>query len=333
MFVSFLGMLRDKFLSQKEGDDHSFHSVVLAGVHDIKSLKLKIRPDAEQKFNSPWNIATDFEVDMSLQPAEILPMLEDYAREKGVKMDAPAIAGRLFFFTSGYPFLVSKLCKMLDEKFMPLQGENAWTPEGLDAAVQLLLQESGVANFDSLIANLENFPALYDAAFKTIIENEQADYNPDDPAISLGTTCGIFTRSETGSIAIHNRIYRERIANYMVSKLRSSTSPHARKDFDAYNYREQFVRPDNSLNMELVLLRFQAFMREQFSEKDRDFAERNGRLIFLAFLKPIINGGGWDFKEPQISGEKRLDVAITFFQHKYVVELKIWRGEAPTKKA
>jgi hypothetical protein len=69
-------------------------------------------------------------------------------------------------------------------------------------------------------------------------------------------------------------------------------------------------------------------MREQYSRQDRDFLERHGRLVFLAFLKPILNGHGYDFKEVQISEERRLDVAITFYQHKYVAELKIWRGEA-----
>ena len=89
-----------------------------------------------------------------------------------------------------------------------------------------------------------------------------------------------------------------------------------------------YKNPDGSLDMETVLTKFQAFMREQYSKKDRDFLERNGRLVFLAFIKPIINGSGHDFKEPQISDERRLDVIITFLEKKYLAELKIWRGEA-----
>ncbi len=68
-------------------------------------------------------------------------------------------------------------------------------------------------------------------------------------------------------------------------------------------------------------------MKEQYSAKDQEFLERNGRLIFLAFVKPIINGRGFDFKEVQISEEKRLDVVITFYQQQYVVELKKWYGQ------
>jgi len=49
--------------------------------------------------------------------------------------------------------------------------------------------------------------------------------------------------------------------------------------------------------------------------------------LFLAFIKPIINGRGYDFKEVEVSEEKRLDIVITFENQKYIVELKIWRGE------
>ncbi len=49
--------------------------------------------------------------------------------------------------------------------------------------------------------------------------------------------------------------------------------------------------------------------------------------IILAFIKPIINGTGFDFKEVQISEEKRLDVVITYNSFKYTIEMKIWRGQ------
>jgi hypothetical protein len=66
---------------------------------------------------------------------------------------------------------------------------------------------------------------------------------------------------------------------------------------------------------------------QQYSQKDRESVETNGRLFFLAFIKPIIHGSGYDFKEVQISEERRIDVTITYFQQKYVAELKIWYGE------
>ena len=47
--------------------------------------------------------------------------------------------------------------------------------------------------------------------------------------------------------------------------------------------------------MEKTLLKFQEFMYEQYRQKDEKFYETNGRLIFLAYLKPIINGRGFSF--------------------------------------
>ena len=316
LFVSFLAMLRNKYLVRK--DEKTFHAVVLAGVHDVKSLKLKIRPDEEGKFNSPWNIATDFKVDMNLHPFEIKPMLDAYIADKGVKMDAEAIAERLFYHTSGYPFLVSKLCKMLDEEVLPTKTVKEWTLDDLDAAARQLVKESNT-NFDSLTVNLENNKDLYAIVYKVAIEGEPQTFNSQNPTTNLGVLYGVFVE-KNGRIAIHNRIYSELIVNYMADRLhQSQTLRH--KDFGG-GYRND----DNTLNMEALLLGFQAFMKKEYSKKDRDFLEKNGRLVFLAFVKPIINGSGYDFKEPQISEEQRLDVVITYFQHKYVAELKIWRG-------
>ncbi|MEZ4829332.1 MAG: restriction endonuclease [Bacteroidia bacterium] len=50
--------------------------------------------------------------------------------------------------------------------------------------------------------------------------------------------------------------------------------------------------------------------------------------MFLAFFKPILNGQGHDFKEVEISEEKRLDVVVTYHRNKYVIELKRWYGES-----
>ena len=95
---------------------------------------------------------------------------------------------------------------------------------------------------------------------------------------------------------------------------------------DGYNFKQEFIKKDGGLNIEKILKRFQQFMKEQYSSKDKEFIEHHGRLLFLAFIKPIINGTGFDFKEVQVSEEKRLDVVITYNSFKYIIEMKIWRG-------
>jgi AAA-like domain len=318
LFINFLAMLRSKYLDRRT--QKTFQSVILAGLHDVKSLKLKIRPDSEQKYNSPWNIAAEFKVNMNLLPHEIKPMLEDYAAEKNVTLDAQYFADRLFYYTSGYPFLVSKLCKIMDEEILPETNSQKWTNENFEMAVRALVRNDNV-NFDTLIKNLENNENLYKLVYNIAINGEHIAFNNHEPANNWGVLHGVFANKNR--LVIHNRIYNEVIVNYMSAKMNREDVIH-RADFGS-GYRNA---DKTSLNMELVLLKFQAFMREQYDKKDRDFLERNGRLVFLAFMKPILNGHGYDFKEAQISEERRLDVTITFYQHKYVAELKIWRGAA-----
>jgi len=323
LFLSFLGMLRNKYLQRNKGKDYTFQSVILAGVHDVKTLKLKLRPDEERKYNSPWNIAAEFNIDMTFDPAEISTMLKDYSETENVKMDIMDIAKRIHYFTSGHPFLVSKICKILDEEL--LREADKWEPKNIDLAVKKLIDGRYTnTNFDSLTKNLENNPKLYELVFNILILNENKTFNISNPIINLGTIYGIFSLEEE-IIKIHNRIYEQRIINYMVSKIETS-------DFEKYNFQDNFIIHKNKLNLEKVLNKFQEFMKKEFSEKDKKFLERNGRLVFLAFLKPIINGKGWDFKEVQISMEKRLDIVVTFMEHKYIIELKKWYGEKYHKK-
>jgi hypothetical protein len=317
VFIKFLAMLRNNFL--KRDEITTFHSVVLAGVHDVKSLKMKIRPDSEQKYNSPWNIAADFKVDMNLYPHEIQPMLDDYVREKGVQMDTAEMSYGLFYYTSGYPFLVSQLCKIMDEDLLPSKSTLQLSETDLEAAMKRLVWSSNT-NFETLAKNLENNPALYDLVYQVAIDGESLSFNLLDPVIHFGIIYGLFV-NQNNRIAIHNRIYREVLLNYMTSKL------HRQQLSQGNDFGGDYRNDDRTLNMEAVLIGFQSFMKREYSKKDRVFLERNARLVFLAFLKPIINGAGYDFKEPQISEEKRLDVVITYYEHKYIAELKIWRGE------
>jgi hypothetical protein len=329
LFVSFLAMLRDKYLIRDRVK--TFHSVVLAGVHDVKSLKLKVRPEAAQKYNSPWNIATQFKVDMNLSPTEIKSMLDEYATDKGIKMNGIEIAERLFYFTSGYPYLVSHISKIIDEDVLPEKKDETnkeWTIEDVNTAFHVVLREAGNANFDTLLKNLYDYPNLYDLVFSIIINGEVMPYSQNDPTISLGALHGIFAPSEKGMLKIHNRIYREIIADMMISVWRTSNLGHNNRSTDVFDYVSQYRLPNNGLNMEKVLENFQIFMRKEYNTKDRKFLERDGRLIFLAFMRPILNGAGYDFKEPQVSEEKRLDVVITYYQHQYVAELKLWYGPA-----
>ncbi|MDM8523289.1 AAA-like domain-containing protein [Desulfococcaceae bacterium HSG8] len=322
LFLDFLAMLRKKYLQRNEGKDHTFQSVILAGVHDVKTLKAKIRPDDEKKYNSPWNIAMDFEVDLSFAPDEIETMLQDYSRDKGIQPDIPGIAEKLHYYTSGYPYLVSKLCKFIDEKIVTCRDNKDWTLSDVEAAFKMIADPGYTTTlFDSLIKNLENNPELYTLVSQVAINGNIFTFNISNPLMNLGYMYGILSRPESGHCHIHNRIFEQRIYDYMMSKLPQTDFYHVN------GFGEPEFYTNEGLDVKLILKRFQTFMKEHYSNKDEAFLEREGRLLFLSYLRPIINGRGFEFKEPNVADERRMDIVITYRNIRYVLELKIWRGD------
>lgn len=318
LFLDFLGLLRNKYLLTLKGRDYTFHSIILAGVHDVKNLKLKLRSNDDRSYNSPWNIAVDFKVDLLFNREEIKNMLIEYSSERKIELDLEEVASEIYYYTSGHPFLVSKLCKLIDEDILVDKDKGNWEKDDITFALKRLLVDENT-NFESLIKNLENNKELYRVVYDLIIDGKEISYNIHNPIINLGKIYGLFKKRD-GKVKVQNRIYQQLIYNYMISKVETAV------DMDGYNYSGQFIEK-GQLNFKNILLKFQEFMKEQYSKKDETFLERNGRLLFLAFLKPIINGRGFDFKEVQISEEKRLDVVITYLDQKYIVELKLWRGQ------
>ena len=323
LFLDFLAMLRNKYLLRNEGSDYTFHSVILAGVHDIKSLKLKLRPDEEHKYNSPWNIASDFNVDMSFSVEEIKTMLDDYTANKPVQLDKHYFSEKLYFYTSGYPFLVSKLCKIIDEKIMP-KDNLVWKKEYMDLAVKEILKDSNT-NFDSLIKNIENNVDLKKLVINLIIEGNIITFNVHNRVINLGILYGIF-KNENGFIKLNNKIYEHIIYNYLSSLIEIST------DIGYYTQKSDYLQENGDLDIPKILIKFQEFMKHEYNNRSRDFIEKDGRLIFLAFISPILNGSGFAFKEVQGGEEKRFDIVITYNKKMYIIELKIWRGESQNQK-
>ena len=106
---------------------------ILAAVYDVRNVRRKIRP-SEHNVNSPWNIAADFDVDMGLSKEGIAGMLKEYDEDHATGMDTQEMAAMLYDYTSGYPFLVSRLCQLIDEKVQEKEEIGgrltAWTKKG-----------------------------------------------------------------------------------------------------------------------------------------------------------------------------------------------------------
>ncbi|MGL5694954.1 MAG: GxxExxY protein, partial [Peptostreptococcaceae bacterium] len=323
LFLDFLGMLRSLYLSRTVGNTTTFKSVILAGVYDVKNLKLKFRDDSDIRYNSPWNIAVKFDIDMSFNTFEISTMLREYADENNLKLDIEDLSNEIYKFTSGYPFLVSRICQVIDEDILK-NNKKLWTRYEVQRAVKMIINEKNTL-FDDLIKNMENNNQLYECIYNILVLNMNAVFNINNPVIELGYMLGYLVCSKENNVEVSNQIIKEVIYNYMISKTNIL-------NMTSYNFKDNFITSNNGLDMEKILSKFQQFMKENYSSRDKEFLERQGVLLFLSFIKPIINGVGFDYKEVQISEERRLDIVIQYNNYKYVIETKIWHGDVAHTK-
>ena len=321
VFLDFLAGLRDNYINRDTKGVKTFQSVILAGVTDVKHLKSKIRSEGEHKENSPWNIAADFTIDMSLSESGIKGMLDEYEADHHTGMDTSFIAKQIREYTNGYPFLVSRICQLLDETVSVKIGlTSAWTKNGLDEAIKLLLSENNTL-FQSLTKNLNNYPDLKAAIRSILMEGTKITYNAQQDEIVQMQMYGLI-RNDHNTVRVENRIFETMLYNLFLSDEELKSNVFSRAGDLAKN---MFVT-DRKLNMRLILERFAETYVQIFGPLEERFKEKDGREQFLLYLKPIINGTGNYYIEDQTRDQTRTDVIVDYLGQQYIIELKIWRG-------
>jgi hypothetical protein len=149
-----------------------------------------------------------------------------------------------------------------------------------------------------------------------------------DPIVSTGVRYGFFKKLSNGSdrVAISNKIFELLMTDYYISKdLRS------KKQITGVFHSD--ITKDGRFDMELCLRKFADHYAELFNKTDIEFLERHGRLLFLSYLKPLINGQGFYHIESQFTDSRRMDIVVDFGRDQFIIELKLWRGEQYEQKA
>lgn len=329
IFLAFLGILRDLFINRYERP--TFQSVVLAGVHDIKNLKLKIRDTKEQKQNSPWNIADTFDGEMSFSVKEIEEMLEEYEKEQKITVNIKKTAKILYDYTGGYPFLISYICKLADEYVQEMLSTEelrsvSWTKEVVLKCIKHILTKSNTL-FESLIHRLSESGQLKEMIYKILFEGKVYSYNSLNKDIEIAKMYG-FVKNQNGEVTISNRMFEIVLYDYFLSLEEvKDIKIYQRASQDKYKFVENGI-----LNMRKVLEHFVICFNDLYGDQTERFYEENGRRYFLLFLRPIINGVGNYYIEAQTRNARRTDVIVDYLGQQYVIELKIWHGEEYHKR-
>jgi hypothetical protein len=211
VFLDFLSQLRGYYI--KRDVKSTFQSVILAGVYDVKNIKRKIRSEDTHKENSPWNIAADFLVDMSFSVKDIEGMLLEYESDYHTGMDIHLMSKLIYDYTGGYPFLVSRICKILDER---MNRETSWTKDGFLEAVKILLLEKNTL-FESLSNKIMDYSELRTILYTLLFTGKKIPYNSLNKTIEISQMFG-FVKNEEGSVVISNRIFETILYNLFLSE-------------------------------------------------------------------------------------------------------------------
>ena len=326
VFPDFLAQLRSLYIKRRSNKNTpTFQSVILAGVTDVKHLKMKIRGDASEKENSPWNIAADFNIDMSFSAIDIKKMLDEYDADHPTGMRTTDIADYIEKYTSGYPYLVSRICQLIDtklaqEKFISLS--EAWTEEGVDEAIKYILADGKDPLFESIMGKLVNYPTLVPQLRDILMKGDMIAWKPDDAEQKQLHMYG-FIRKKNNTVAIANRIFEMRLYQYFLGE----TTKNDAFRLDALRNKSIFINEDHTLNMPLILDHFVRTQRIIHQGEEERFLENEGRECFFTYISPIINGTGTYSIEEQTRDQMRMDVVIHYLGQRYIVELKIWHGK------
>ena len=239
----------------------------------------------------PINIAADFDIDMSFSARQIASMLREYETDYHMGMDVGAAGNHIYQYTSGYPYLVSAICKIMDEKLPDKEAfadrKAIWTAKGIDETVKILMDRQ-IPLFGSMMRHISEYPDLKKLLYAMLFLGEQAAYNPDNETIKLAHMFGYVKNSAMG-VQVANRIFEMRLYNLFLSEeeLSSAMSRAAKQD------RNQFVA---------------------------------GGRLFLLYLKPIINGVGNYYIDAQTRDARRTDVIVDYGGEQFVIEMKLWHG-------
>ena len=273
-------------------------------------------PGSTGSLNSPWNIATSFDEPMEFDASGIAGMLKEYAIDHEISFDIEYIAQQIEKYTGGYPALVCRLCKKIDEEKL------GWNREGLLTALRNLLKESNTL-FDDLCKKIEDNPEIKNVFKQILYVGESYAFDINNRVLNLAYAFR-FIKNNNGKVQIANPIFETVLYNLFLSEEEVSGRV---KSVD----RNQFIS-NGRLDIELVLEKFSQHYNDIYDTNDIKMLEADCRRIFMLYVKPIINGTGNYYIEAENRDGTRTDMVIDYLGEQFVLEMKIWRGEIYQQK-
>ncbi len=298
---NFLNTIRDLYLEYKRVKQKALYSVGLVGIRNVTKLIVG--------GVSPFNIAD--QVDLPPFSLEMIGELYAQHTEETNQPFTPAAVKRVYRETGGQPWLVNRLARILTVNIKPGTVDPIEEMD-VEKAVEILLKERN-DHFDNLYEKAK----LYKETFVEIVF-DHVEYDPDDEEQTWLEQYGLII-NEDGYAAVTNPIYKARY----LKKFFKDAKAHEEVALPGY------VLPGNTLDMELILLRFEQYITRigvNAFYKNKKPYEKTGQFLLTAWLYQFVRAGAGELLYEVKSGLGRMDILLTYKGKKYIIETKMNRG-------
>ena len=299
-------------------------SIILCGVRDVRDYRIVLSNQDIVTGGSAFNIKAESLRLGNLTKEEIHELYMQHTEATGQEFDE-ACFPMIWDATEGQPWLVNALGYEVTMKMRENRDRSIRIiPEMVYKAQENIIYRRET-HIDILIDKLkeERVRRVIGPILANDTEVDDALFPQDDMQYVIDM--GLIKRERGKPIRIANGIYREIIPRELTWTTQESLTQQA----------IWYLNPDNSIDMEKLLLDFQQFFRQNADAwiGKFDYKESGPQLLLQAFLQRVVNGGGYIDREYGL-GRGRTDLLIRKpltdhyggpFQ-RVVLELKIRRN-------
>ncbi len=229
----------------------------------------------------------------------------------------PAAVKKVYEETAGQPWLVNRLGGILTLDIKPETVE-AIDEQDVEKAIQVLLKERN-DHFDNLYEEAK----LYKETFVKVVF-DGVKYSPDDEDLTWLEQYGLIKKQGNGAV-VANDVYRRRYVDTFFNEA------HLAEEIPVSEY----ALPGGGLDMERIIFNFEKYITqigvEAFYREKKPY-EKTGQFLLTAWLYQFVRGGErgtlgeGELRYEVRSGLGRMDMILTYREHKYIVETKLNRG-------
>lgn len=148
-------------------------------------------------------------------------------------------------------------------------------------------------DIDTMAGLIYDYPELKNVLYELLFTGKAIPYNPLNKYIETEEMLG-FIKNENGSAVISNRVFEAVLYNLFISEEYMDS-----KIYDAGLREKNQSVSGGHLDMRRVLEKFVETFQYLYGDQNKSFLEEAGRRCFMLFLKPIINGTGNCYVEPE----------------------------------